>query len=109
MGTLVSLPVMVVDILESWIRGGVQSYARVVLVDADHATIGPLHMWEFLPSELEIDGIYMFRGLRVALRRVYNAISGQWQRPQSAGKTLECYAFAAIGAVQHDSVRCYVS
>ena len=56
-----------------------------------------------------LHGIYMFRGLRVALRRVYNENSGQWQRSQGAGKTLERNAFTAIEAVQHDSVRCYFS
>ena len=72
----------------------------------DQAAIGPLHMWDYLPGELEVDGIYMFRGLRVGLRRVYNASAGQWQHSQRGGKTLECIAFTAIETVQDASVRC---
>ena len=108
MGTLVSLPVMVVDSEEAWNKAG-DAYARVMVVDADRATIGPLNLWDFLASEFEINGVYMFRGLRVAPRRVYNEQTGQWQRTPSAGKVLECNIFTAIEAVEHDTVRCYFS
>ena len=48
-GTLVSLPVMAVDIEEAWSKAGV-AYARVMLVDADRATIGPLHLLDIFPT-----------------------------------------------------------
>ena len=43
-GMVVSLAVRVVDLEEGWVRGSTESYAKVVLVDADRATIGPIHL-----------------------------------------------------------------
>ena len=106
-GMVVSLAVRVVDLEEGWVRGGAEPYAKVVLVDADRATIGPIHLWDFLPSDLQVDGIYMFRGLKVGVRRVYNDTAQQWQRSPSGGKVLECSAFTAVETVEHESVRCF--
>ena len=106
---VVSLAVRVVDLEEGWVRGGTEPYAKVVLVDADRATIGPIHLWDFLPSDLQIDGLYMFRGLRVSLRRVFNETTQQWHRvPHNSGdKVLERGVFTAVEPVEHESVTQY--
>ena len=108
-GTVVSLAVRVVDIEDGYTRVSTEAYAKVTLVDADRATIGPIHLWEYLPSDLQIDGLYMFRGLRVSLRRVFNETTQQWQRvPHSSGeKVLECGVFTAVEPVEHESVTQY--
>ena len=105
-GMVVSLAVRVVDLEEGWVRGSTESYAKVLLVDADRATIGPIHLWDFLLSDLQIDRLYMFRGLKVGLRRVYNETTQQWQR-SPADKVLECSVFTAVEPVEHESVTPY--
>ena len=105
-GTIVSLPVMVVDVVEAWSHAG-QCYPRVTAVDADHATLGVLNMWDFPLSDFDISGVYMFRGLKVGLRRVYNEEQGKWERSASGGKVLECSVLTAIERVVHDAVQCY--
>ena len=106
-GMVVSLAVRVVDLEEAWVRDRAEPHAKVMLVDADRAHIGPIHLWDFLPSDLQVDGIYMFRGLKVGVRRVYNETAQQWQRSPSGGKVLECSAFTAVETVEHESVRCF--
>ena len=108
-GTIVSLPViMVVDVEEQWNRAG-SAYARVMAVDADHATMGPLHLWEFPPTDSEVNAVYMFRGLNVALGRVYNDAQGTWSRSPTAPKVVECNVLMAIERVDRDAARSYFS
>ena len=104
--TIVSLPVMVVDIEDGWSKTGEQ-YAKVTAVDGDRATIGPLYLWDFPPSDFEIDGVYMFRGLKVSWGRLMNDQTGLWTRNPNAGKVLECNPLTAIEAVSNETVRSY--